>query len=280
MLVSNGKPPLSELTSNGFLCADMHSHSVFSDGGAAVDRMLNKAAKNGFYFALTDHNTIKGAMYAQRLRNCNHIIPGMEVSSSEGVHLLVYAERLSELSRFYADTVHRQRRVDPFSRTNKSLLELAEDASEVNALTSIAHPFGHLWTNVSKYIASGKEIPVGIRAIEVLNGEQTKISNKQASEFAKKSGYRATGGSDAHTLHELGRVLTCAQAESVGDFFEQVRLGKCQIWGKEIAIPQRFMPHTNSLRVHARFASTFLQYKWVTKIRPSIDKLKIGRKKE
>lgn len=260
---------------------DMHSHSVFSDGGASVEQMLAKAAKHDFYFTLTDHNTIKGVMFGQRLRNSDRIIPGMEVSSSEGVHLLVYAERLSEMSAFYADVVHKQRRVDPFSRTNKSLLELAQEAKNVNALTSIAHPFGPLWTNVSKYINTGKKIPDSISALEIFNGEQTRFSNAQSARFAKAKNYVATGGSDAHTLQELGKVLTCSETSSVSDFFESVRNGKCQIWGKEIWMAQRIRPHTNSLRTHAKFASTYLAHKWHTTIMPSIhNKFKMGKSKE
>src|SRR3989338_3692721 len=119
------------LAKEGFYCVDMHSHSTYSDGSATVEQLLKKASAGGFYFALTDHNTVQGVMRARQISSSSTMIPGMEVSSSEGVHLLVYTERLSEMSSFYADAVHRQRRPDPFSRTNRSLMELAEEAQKV-----------------------------------------------------------------------------------------------------------------------------------------------------
>ena len=268
----------SKLAKEGFFCVDMHSHSTYSDGGATVEQLLKKASTGDFCFALTDHNTIQGVMRARQISNGSTMIPGMEVSSSEGVHLLVYAGRLSEMSSFYADAVHRQRRPDPFSRTNRSLMELAEEAQKVNALTSIAHPFGPLWTNLKKYMASGKKVPPAIPAVEVLNGEQLPLANKEAREFAGKYALAFTAGSDAHTLKEFGGVLACAQSSSAGEFLEQVRHGRVEVRGREIPLTQRLRPHTNALRTHVRFASSFLSYKWQAKIRPTINKkLKIGK---
>ena len=82
---------------NCIFMADLHSHSIFSDGVGKVEDILSKVAeyadklheKNGrkFLFALTDHNEVRGVeralqIIAENPRKFKNVqfIPGMEIS--------------------------------------------------------------------------------------------------------------------------------------------------------------------------------------------------------
>ena len=76
--------------------ADLHMHSLFSDGKHAPAQVMEMAASSGLAaVALTDHDTMEGlapALQAAR-RHGVRLIPGMEISSCQGsqeLHLLAW----------------------------------------------------------------------------------------------------------------------------------------------------------------------------------------------
>ncbi|MGO3885259.1 MAG: PHP domain-containing protein [Mycetocola sp.] len=91
--------------------ADLHTHSVVSDGTESPSRLVQAAAEAGLKtVALTDHDSTAGwseASSAARAAGIS-LIPGMELSTSDGhasIHLLAYlfdplnSDLLNETSR-------------------------------------------------------------------------------------------------------------------------------------------------------------------------------------
>ncbi|MGO2659659.1 PHP domain-containing protein [Mycetocola reblochoni] len=99
--------------------ADLHTHSVVSDGTESPDRLVESAAAAGLAtVALTDHDSTAGwaeaAAAAQRTGLT--LIPGMELSTADGpasVHLLAYLfdpadpDLVAETSRIRDARLHR-----------------------------------------------------------------------------------------------------------------------------------------------------------------------------
>lgn len=74
---------------------DLHLHSQFSDGTDTIEEIIAKAKALGLtQIAITDHNTLKGALYAQSLPHEGiEIICGVELSCDhhhQELHILGY----------------------------------------------------------------------------------------------------------------------------------------------------------------------------------------------
>jgi len=135
--------------------------------------------------AVTDHNTIAGALEAKKL-DPQRVIVGEEILTSKGELLAYYLQE--EVPRG----------LEP--------IETIERLREQGAFISVAHPFdisrmGHWKTKDLLDI-----LPL-VDAIEGFNARSISPSyNRQAKEFAKQHGVLTTVGSDAHTAFELGRA--------------------------------------------------------------------------
>lgn len=109
---------------------DLHIHSNFSDGTDTIEEIITKAqALNLTQIAITDHNTIKGALYAKTL-SCQdiEIVCGIEMScdfGDEELHILGYFpssqtdfEAIEQCIRFNEDNKY-QTQYEMIQRLNK-----------------------------------------------------------------------------------------------------------------------------------------------------------------
>lgn len=135
---------------NGVFRADLHSHSIHSDGDGFVKNLLDDAAeyadklysktRQKFVFALTDHDTVSGLKEALDIIEANpqkyknlRFVPGVEVSFAHKVHNSSNTCEMSELLVYgvnpYSDKVNkfldgiRQKRID---MVHNYFAELAE----------------------------------------------------------------------------------------------------------------------------------------------------------
>ena len=165
---------------------DLHTHTWASrdsknDPAALVERAreigLNK-------IAVTDHNTIEGALAAQRLAP-DLVIVGEEIATETGGELIAY---------FISEAVPK----------GLSVAETLRRLRAQGALISVSHPLDSL-----RGSALGErltlEIIEQVDALEVFNARCLKAEdNRRAAELAKRYGKAGTAGSDGHTLRELG----------------------------------------------------------------------------
>ena len=82
------KPNIASLVTN-YTVVDTHFHSRYSDGADTVEAITAHAREKGIGIAITDHNDIRAAVELNRYKNVLSI-PGIEITSAEGSHLLVY----------------------------------------------------------------------------------------------------------------------------------------------------------------------------------------------
>ena len=162
-------------------------HTCFSpDSDTSPGRLVARCIKVGLScIAVTDHNTVDGALAVQLLAPFT-VIVGEEVGSSEG--------EITGL--FLKDTI-------PSGLTP---VETAERIREQGGLVSIPHPFDRFRRNVIRPSALNELAPY-VDIIEVFNSRNNLSSDdRKAQEFAHQHRLLSSGVSDAHTAMELGRT--------------------------------------------------------------------------
>ncbi|MDX1534019.1 MAG: PHP-associated domain-containing protein [Thermoplasmata archaeon] len=261
-------PRLSHLREEGLHPVDMHFHTNHSDAFTRVGAALSLARKRGVGLALTDHNSPSGVVEAHRRQEDVLVIPGMEVSVWDGPHVLLYFYSVGELVEFYRREVEKRRGKSPYLAISLTTLELLDRTTDYNCVRAAAHPFGYLVFNrgVGKAIEEGsvgKEILSRFQALEVINGSMTHRVNLRASEVALQEGLGRVGGTDGHTLGDLGRVVTCTESSTLDGFLDDIVRGQSAVVGREknvlgkaltaTMLVTRFLPYTvPSLVVHYR----------------------------
>jgi len=184
---------------------DIHVHSSYSnDGSHSPEEILKHAKKIGLSgIAITDHNEITGSLKLWKDNKGSEdfvIIPGIEVSSSEG-HILALGI------------------MEPVPRD----LTPKETIDKIESLGGIAiasHPY-RFWSGLGEKAVRR----AGFSIIEVQNGRSLRKENNRARKLAEELRCGMTGGSDAHILDHLGKTVTEMDVTSykLDDVLEEIR---------------------------------------------------------
>lgn len=250
------KPDIRKLSKEGYSCADIHCHTRFSDGTSTVEGIAKKCRKMGIGVAVTDHNEIKGSIQMCRKKGIL-AIPGMEVTSSEGVHTLFYFYSPKELEEFHAKVIKPNHSENPYSDLKIGLADIIEKSRNFNCVISCAHPFGPAHTGIHRFIGKKwySDVLRSIKFIEAINGSNLHSLNVKAVEWGKKAGKGFTGGSDSHELGSFGDVVTAVKGE---DFLDSLKKGSLVV-GKEGGIPILAMRTLLKFRMWARFPRFYIK---------------------
>ena len=170
---------------------DLHCHTSASfDSAADPAAMMARAASRGLtHVAVTDHETIDGALRAAEAAPAGlTVLIGSEVNTTDGDLIFVHLERA--LPR------------------GLSALAAIEAGREQGALIGIPHPFDR--SRRSLLLNPAHERLGGlVDWIEGWNGRvEHGTANEKAAELARRLGLPSVGASDAHSLVELGAVFT------------------------------------------------------------------------
>jgi hypothetical protein len=152
--------------------------------------------------AITDHNTIEGALFAQSLQEMYgiEVVVGEEISSKSG-HII---------------GLWLQEAIPP----NLSAAETVSRINEQGGIAVIAHPFANRAFGPFGLESVGQAIyDVAFHALEVYNSSPYLIyANRLAAKaFAGGQGVAATGGSDAHVLKAVGKGYTLFRGRTAAD---------------------------------------------------------------
>lgn len=179
--------------------ADVHMHTNYSDGTGSVEEVLAFAQEHTRLdvLAITDHDTIEGALRARDLaargRYRFEVIVGEEISTREGHMLALFLRE----------------RVPPDLSIERSI----ELVREQGGLAIVAHPFNRVFRHsvqrsvMNRLLRQPELHPHGI---ETLNGSFAGIGSSQIAMTLARSTYHwaETGGSDAHTPTAVGCART------------------------------------------------------------------------
>ncbi len=184
-------------------------HSTYSDGLGTIEDILAFVGQQRELdvIALTDHDTIEGALrareLAEKLDARFKVIVGEEVSTREG-HLL---------------TLFIERRIPPGLSVEQSI----ELAHEQGGIAIIAHPFNRVFRHSiqREVVERLKHAPLEAQpdGIETLNGSFAGIGSSQLAMVRNRQryGWPETGSSDAHTVTAIGCAFTWFAGTSADD---------------------------------------------------------------
>lgn len=185
--------------------ADLHIHSNHSDGTGSIPQIMEYVATRTdlSVIAITDHNTIEGALFAKELEDLYgiEVVVGEEVSSREG-HVL---------GLFLTEEI----------RPGLSALETIHRITDQGGVAIIPHPFSAQGVygpfGRSTFLATLSDM--AFHALEVYNSvPYLGWANRVAAKvFNGGQGIAAVGGSDAHMVHSVGRGYTVFRGSSAED---------------------------------------------------------------
>ncbi|MCP4371334.1 MAG: PHP domain-containing protein, partial [Deltaproteobacteria bacterium] len=140
------KPNLPELIRQ-YTVVDLHFHTHYSDGNNSIAEIAKQAKKLNIGVAITDHNEIKGAVEIDSYKDILSI-PGIEITSKEGTHILVYFYDVKSLKRFYENDVKPFLGETVMSSTSLKMEEIIERAREFKTVTVFPHPYSPVFTGI------------------------------------------------------------------------------------------------------------------------------------
>jgi predicted metal-dependent phosphoesterase TrpH len=244
------KPDIEKLTLKNTV-VDMHFHSVYSDGRNRVDEIVEYAEYLGIGVAITDHNAIQGAVEIDTYDNVLSI-PGIEVTSFEGTHLLVYFYDIENLCRFYDQDVAPYMGREVMSSIDLPMEDIIERAKRLGAVTIFPHPYCGIYTGITNHHFDKKRLDKlfeQVDGVEVINSENLNKWNLKSALLGFNLNKAIMGGSDGHSLYQLGRVVTFARCDNDGrTFLSAVKNGRSRVVGKEIDILRKVQSNSIKLR--------------------------------
>lgn len=186
---------------------DFHCHTSYSkDSLTSPTDLVRACHRKGLgRVVITDHNTIAGALIAQRL-DPEMIIVGEEIKTTRGEILAVFVAQEIPRDLSPQETIKRLR--------------------DQGSFISVSHPFD---------IRSGAwaledllEITPLVDAIEIFNARCMKWgANQEALQFALEHNLPGTAGSDAHAAFELGAAwVELSKFENTDKLQEVISRGK------------------------------------------------------
>ena len=187
--------------------ADFHNHTHYSpDSILAPKQFVREARRRGLTTAaITDHNTIRGALAVREIADFPVII-GEEVKSADG----------EILGLFLSEDIPRDL---PASETIARI-------KHQGGIVGVPHPFDSLRSALREDVLLA--LIDQIDFIEALNARMVFSShNGKARAFASEHGLPVTAGSDAHSSSEVARVhVEMPPFEGPCDFIAALRRGR------------------------------------------------------
>ncbi len=186
---------------------DLHVHTSISPcSQLSLDDILSQARKKGLQgVCITDHDTMDVRRYINEgiQNNGLCVIFGMEYATQEGDFLLF----------------------GPFERIKLGLsaADLLNNVLDKGGVAVSAHPFRFNRPTSEHLIKNGL-----CTIVEGINGRNHQNENDSVASWENLYGVRQVGGSDAHSLEELGRVATLFQQpiRSRADFIDALKNGR------------------------------------------------------
>ena len=187
---------------------DIHVHTTLSScSDLEIDDLLENALSRGLDgVCITDHNTMDAAKIVSEGIQDNGlcVIIGMEYDTPEGDFLIF----------------------GPFEdiKPGMSAQELLRQVHSSGGVAIAAHPFREERPVNELVLYSGMA-----DAVEAVNGRNSDLENAKIQAWLKRHPRIQSGGSDAHSLTELGSVATSIDmsVRSRDDFIFAVKKGFC-----------------------------------------------------
>ena len=248
------KPDIEALI-NRYTVVDLHFHSAHSDGSNSIKEIADYAHSLGIGVAVTDHNEISGAVEIDAYSNVLSI-PGIEITSREGTHILSYFYTIDDLMSFYEKEVAPHKGKDVMSSTDLPLEKIIHKAKKHHGLSIFPHPFCGMYTGIASHQLEKhhlKRLFDMIDGVEVINSENLNKWNLKSSLLGFNLDKAISGGSDGHSLYQLGKVVSYAACKPTRKaFLDALRNKRTKVVGKEIDILRKFQSNGIKLKTNLK----------------------------
>lgn len=172
--------------------ADLHLHTIYSDGMGTVPAVLEAARQAGLdLIAITDHDTLSGAQQARELapRYGVGVIPGVEITTAEG-HLLAYwIERPVPAGRPLIETLLRVGEQGGLCVAAHPTAQWVPSLGAARVRQALQHP-------------DASRVLVGIEVYNI--GLPRLVNNRGAQALGQETGLAQLANSDSHMLWTIG----------------------------------------------------------------------------
>ncbi len=242
-------PDLPELNQH-FTVVDLHFHSCHSDGADTVESIAQQARKLGIGIAITDHNAIDGAVELDRYTDVFNI-PGIEITSREGCHVLAYFYRIDDLKSFYH--THIEPNLGPTVMCSVALdaASIIEAAKKHGGLVIFAHPYSAAFTGICNHSFTDAQLDRLLRmadGVEVINSENLNRWNLKSALLGFNLNRAVTGGSDGHSVQQMGNAVVYAACEPTRQaFLDAIKNKQPKVIGSESKLIEKI--HSNSVKL-------------------------------
>jgi predicted metal-dependent phosphoesterase TrpH len=248
------RPDIGRLADT-YTVVDLHFHSKYSDGQNTIQEIAEYAEALGIGVAITDHNDIQGAVEIAQYSRI-FTIPGIEVTSREGAHILFYFYEIKELRSFYHRDVAPHMGKDIMSSTDLSLEALIQRANRYSVLSIFPHPFCGMYTGIASHQLEKQHLTrlfQLIDGIEVINSENLNKWNLKSALLGFNLNKAISGGSDGHSLSQLGKVVSYADCEpTCKAFLDAIKHKQNKVVGKESDILKKVKSNGIKLRTNLK----------------------------
>ncbi|GAB6909288.1 conserved hypothetical protein [Desulfosarcina cetonica] len=245
------KPCLDALTSE-YTVVDLHFHSRHSDGADAVTQIAEHARRLGIGLAITDHNAIAGAVELDRYDDLL-TIPGIEVTSQEGTHILVYFYHINDLEAFYTNDIEPHMGSTVMSSIGLDVASILERARKYNGVIIFPHPYSAAFTGICNHSFSENQLHHLLEradGVEVINSENLKRWNLKSALLGFNLNRAITGGSDGHSIQQMGTAVTYADCQPTRKaFLDAVRCQSAKVMGTESKLLRKIKSNGAKLKV-------------------------------
>ncbi len=232
------RPNIEELTEK-YTVVDMHFHSHHSDGLNRIVTIADRARELNIGIAITDHNAIQGAVEIDNYKDILSI-PGIEVTSAEGTHILIYFYDIESLKVFYENDIKPHMGSELMSSIAFEMEEIVRRARFFNTVIIFPHPYAGVYTGISNHYFPEERLQSILNLIdgvEVINAENLNKWNLRSALLGFNLNKSITGGSDGHRLVQMGKAVSYAVCKpNRKAFLNAIKKKKNMVIGKEIDI--------------------------------------------
>jgi len=248
-------PNHKELTKD-YTVVDMHSHTQASfDCSTDIKSFTQRIRELGMGVAITDHDEIKGSLWLKKHHPTLFQIPGIEVTSNEKKHILLYFTSHKDLEHFYTKHIllnkKKQGRTTFVGKTRLSYEYILDLGKDYNAVRVLPHPFIRV-IGIFRSIMKTDEFKImkKVEGIEVINPTQSYNANLKSLAWAHLENKAYTAGSDSHVLSTLGNTVTISKATTPESFLEAIRKKQNTVIGKSNTVRADFLNLRTIIKNH------------------------------
>ena len=248
------RPDLEELT-RSYTVVDPHFHSRYSDGYNSVGDIVKRARELNIGIAITDHNDIRGAVELDRYKNLLSI-PGIELTSKEGTHILIYFYDVKGMKGFYNQDVAPNMGHDIMSSTGLEMEEIIARARGFETVIVFPHPYSATFTGIHNSYFSEERLArlfKMVDGIEVINAENLNKWNLRSALLGFNLDIGITGGSDGHRLAQMGKAVCYSECKNDRQaFLDAIKNKQTRVIGKEIDLIHKVTSNGVKLRTNIK----------------------------